>query len=235
MVSTTMPPAASGPVSWVDLLHMRQGKQSFKTLDYLFFTHEHPDHFSPMYVTELIHAREIHKVFLPSAASPSPEFTLLCNHLHKKSVETEILDLQPGEFLPFELTPAIRGKIIATRHMGPQYQDVINYCYLIDLNGFTLLFTGDGDFVGEYYESALQGEEIDLVLVNPLFYQHPQGQKLLNTLFTPKHLIVYHLPFPEDDTMGLRTMVERSKIRFQCTTRHTHIFQFEKQSLVLHP
>jgi len=223
------------PVSRVDLLHMRLGKQAFKTLDYLFFSHEHSDHFSPLYVTELIHAREIHKVFLPKAASPSPELGLLCNHLRKKSVEADILSLQPGEFAPFQLGPNITGRIIATRHMGPQYQSVINYCYLFDLSGVTLLFTGDGDFVREYYEAALSGIELDLVFVNPLFYQHPQGQKLINTLFTPKHLVVYHLPFPEDDTMGLGSMVERSKQRFQCTERHTHIFQAEKQSLVLHP
>ncbi|MGE4401540.1 MAG: MBL fold metallo-hydrolase [Desulfobulbus sp.] len=220
-------------VSQADLMLMRRGEGVFTNLTYLLFTHEHPDHFSPLYVTELIHARSVQGIVLPSTDNASPQLTLLLNHLRKKGIAYWSLGLEPGATQRIDLTDDLVVTVIGTRHMGPQYQSIGNDCFLLSMAGKNLLFTGDGDHVREYFEKALAGVSLDVVFVNPLFYHNPHGQEIINSLFRPQNIVIYHMPFAQDDTMRFAYMVERDLQRYQRPAIQTHVFQREKQSLFL--
>ena len=214
-----------------DLLDMRQGTGAFSHLDYLLFTHEHPDHFSPLYVTELIHARSMRGLVLPSCTHPSAELSLLLNHIRHNLIPSWSLGLQPGARRDITLTGDISVTAIGTRHMGPQYHHLANDCLILHIGGKKLLFTGDGDTVREYYAPALEDMKLDAVFVNPLFYHHPLGQEILNTIFRPRTIVIYHMPCKDQDTMHLAPMVERSRQRYKRAQVTTIVFEREKQVL----
>ena len=216
-----------------DLAAMRQGVPPFTHLDYLLFSHEHGDHCSPPAVLAHIYARPVQGIFLPDTAHGSQELARLRRHILRLGIPHWSLGLAPGTSRRIVLTDHVQVTVIGTRHMGPQYQEVRNDCFLLELDGRTLLFTGDGDHVWDYYAPALSGKQLDAVFVNPLFYHHKKGQRILRELFHPRHVLIYHLPFPEDETLRLTAMVYRDRERFASPATQVHILNQPHQSLLL--
>ncbi len=216
-----------------DLVRMRFGVSPFERLDYLLFTHEHPDHFTPRLVAELVARRKVRSIFLPGAAGGSPDLAELTALAGERDIPLHGLSLAPGETARFEPEDGIAVTAIGTRHMGPQYQDVRNDCYLLSLGGLNLLFTGDADHVPEYYEAALAGVRLDAAFVNPLFLHNPTGQAIIENIFRPREVVVYHMPFAGDDSMNFAYMVGRDRKKLDRPDRPVRILAGEGQRLRL--
>ncbi len=219
-------------VSDVDLQLMRTRSGRFSALDYLLFTHEHPDHFTPQLVLQHIYSVPVKGIILPGEEDGSRHLARLLRHVRKQAIPHWSLGLEPGTCKTIELDTTLRVSVLTTPHMGPQYQHIKNNCFLITLAGKKLLFTGDADYVPEYFE-ALASQEIDLVFVNPLFYHHAKGQEIINDILRPHHLIIYHLPFPKDETMRITAMALRDMERLKQPNIHSLIFNQEEQSFIL--
>lgn len=216
-----------------DLHLMRQGTGIFKNLTYLLFTHEHPDHFSPRYVLQLIHSRQIQGLFLPHTANGSHELSLLVQEARNRAIPLWELGLSPGKTQQITLSYNLRVTVIGTRHMGPGYQTLRNDCFLITLAGKNILLTGDADHVREYFKKPLANVDLDVLFINPIFYHNLQGQKIIHEIFCPRHLVIYHMPFAQDDTERFSSMVQRDVARLARPGMYTHIFSAEKQSFSL--
>lgn len=218
-------------VSENDMKLMRQGYDIFANIDYLLFTHEHPDHFTPQYVSEHIQVRSVKGVFLPNKSDGSPDLALLLNHVQKLAIPFWTLGLEPGDTKRFALADDLIVTAIGTRHMGPQYQTIRNDCFLLTLAGKNLLFTGDADYVSRYFKNALAEVALDAVFVNPVFYHNPNGQEIINEIFRPRNLVIYHMPFEQDDTLQFSYMVTSDIQRHGRPGIQTHVLRREKQSL----
>ncbi len=214
-----------------DMERMRQGQSPFEHLDYLLFSHEHPDHFTPDCVLKHIKQRPVQGLLLPDESTASPRFSHLLDHVRNQNIPHHTFGLEPGQTKITTLTGDLTITAIGTRHMGPQYQDVRNDCYLISMGGMHILFTGDADHVAEYYEEALSTVMLDAVFVNPIFYHNPKGQEIINTIFRPRHTIIYHMPFPEDDTLHFTYMVGRDTEKYKNPRIRTHVLAQEKQTI----
>lgn len=199
-----------GKVSPSDMERMRSGAAPFDRLDYLLFTHEHPDHFTPGMVLDHIARRPAKGVFLPRPVAGSSSLALLLKALHDRGIPSWPLSLDPGEMRVMQPEPGLRITAIGTRHMGPQFQDVPNDCFLVEMDGANLLFTGDADPVEDYYAGALGDAPLDAVFVNPIFYHSPQGQGVINDIFRPREVVIYHLPPKDADPMHLHFSVQRA-------------------------
>lgn len=224
------------PVPLSDIKIMQQGSGIFKNLDYLLFTHEHPDHFTPQYVSEHISQCQVKGLFLPAKDGSSSHYHLLLDHLQKMKIPHWGLGVEPGEMKAFPLKEDLTVTVIGTRHMGPQFQDIRNDCFLLTIGDKNLLFTGDADHVADYFESALKGVSIEAVFVNPLFFHNTEGQKIIHDIFSPRHIVIYHLPFEQDDAMRLSRMVYRDiekNDRYGHNGIQTHVFHSRKQFLTL--
>ncbi|QGY38929.1 MBL fold metallo-hydrolase [Pseudodesulfovibrio cashew] len=200
-----------GPFSKVpgaDLELMRRGQEPFANLDYILFTHEHPDHLTPGLVLNHVRQRPVKGLFLPNERHGSQTLGSLLEYAEEQAVPHRTMSLEPGETREFKLSGDLSVTAIGTRHMGPQYQAVRNDCLLLSLEGMNLLFTGDADHVAAYYELPLRGVTLDAVFVNPLFFHNADGQAIINEIFQPRHVIVYHMPFPEEDTMRFTALVD---------------------------
>ncbi len=222
-------------VSPQDLQHMQQGTGLFHHLDYLLFTHEHPDHFSPRMVQELIYHRPVKGLLLPDASKGSKELARLLSHIQRLGIPHWTLGLPPGETKRIDLASDLSITAIGTRHMGPQYQDILNDCFLISWAGKNLLVTGDGDHVGDYYQQAMEGIALDAVFVNPLFYHHPHGQEIIHDIFRPLHVVIYHMPDTQNDSMRLNLMVSRDIKRLKRLGIQNHVLTRENRSFSLPP
>ncbi|BCS87971.1 hypothetical protein PSDVSF_12130 [Pseudodesulfovibrio sediminis] len=220
-------------VSEADMERMRQGIVPFTHLDYLLFTHEHPDHFTPQYVLGHILNRPVKGLFLPSETDGSPNLALLLDRVRELAIPYWTLGLEPGTKQRFELADDVIVTAIGARHMGPQYATIRNDCFLLTVKGMNLLFTGDADHVAEYYAAALTDVTVDVAFVNPIFYNNKQGQQIINEIFRPRDVVIYHMPFAEDDTMHFSSLVRRDVKRYARPGMQTHVLSEANQALAL--
>ncbi|WP_291327032.1 MBL fold metallo-hydrolase [Desulfovibrio sp. UCD-KL4C] len=220
-------------VSKTDLQHIKDGTNLFKNLDYFLFTHEHPDHFTPQYLLKIIQSRSFKGLFLPNERDGSSNLALLLKHARSINLPYWSLGLDPGEVKRVELADDLIVTAIGSEHMGPQYKNIRNDCFLLTLNGINLLFTGDADYVAEYYIKALCDVHLDAIFVNPIFYHNPNGQEIINKIFRPRAIVIYHMPLEQNDTMQFNFMVNRDIQRYEQPNIQTHILSNKKRSITL--
>jgi L-ascorbate metabolism protein UlaG (beta-lactamase superfamily) len=185
------------------LNEMLVGSGQYKDIDYLLFSHCHPDHFSPELTTEYVRNNRVKRVFLPETDTNLPELLKSNKQLYTT------LNLPLGSSCKFSLEDDIALTAFPTVHMGKQYQSVINYCYLLAIGQKNILFTADADYVDSYYEKTLNGINIDTVFVNPLFFTSKTGRDVLEKIVKPGNVGIYHIPFKKDDRFGFQRMVKK--------------------------
>ena len=90
-------------------------------------------------------------------------------------------------------------------HQGEQFADIINYGTIINANGFRILMAGDCTVDTDELESFVGQEHIDLAILSFPWVTRPSGREAIDEAIRPDRLVIYHLPFAEDDWAGLRT------------------------------
>jgi len=219
-------------VSTKDLLAIEQRAGIFTNLEYLLFTHEHPDHFTPQIVANHLQFKTVKGLFLPPAKNDSSYLASLFKQLRDNEIPHWTLGLAPGKMRRFALADNLIITAIGARHMGPQYATIHNDCFLLTLSDRNLLFTGDADHVLEYFENSLREVTLDAVFVNPIFYNNRAGQKIINEVFCPSNVVIYHMPFEQDDTMHFSSLVKRDIQRYGDKEGvQTHVLCHEKDTI----
>ncbi|WP_207260178.1 MBL fold metallo-hydrolase [Desulfovibrio sp. Huiquan2017] len=206
-----------------DMDRMGRGEGLFAQLDYLLFTHEHPDHFTPELVLAHLERRPVKGVFLPDAVHGSSDLDRLVGELERRSVPYWTMGLAPGRTRTVTPEPGLTVTAVGARHMGKQFQEVRNDCLLVELEGMRLLFTGDADHVSAYYEEALRDVPIDAAFVNPIFYHNPNGQAIIDGIFRPLEVIVYHMPSEGRDPFHLVFTVKRAMQKYARPDMPVHV------------
>jgi hypothetical protein len=79
----------------------------------------------------------------------------------------------------------------------------------------------------------LENEDIEAVFINPLFLNNKRGREVITKSIKPKKLIVYHIPFADDDKYKMRKMVSRDAEKYEDQLPEINILWNELQSLTL--
>ncbi|MHC1720165.1 MAG: MBL fold metallo-hydrolase [Clostridiaceae bacterium] len=211
------------------LKYMLAGEGKFKNIDYILFSHEHPDHFAPYYLMQYLKNNNVKRVFLPE--NDSNTIIGLPQYMKESGIGCELIKLQKGEWLQYKLREHILVTVFGTLHMGPHYADIMNYCYLLNLGTKNILFTADADYLEENFTDALSGVDVDAVFVNPLFFNSKAGRNLIKNIIKPREVIIYHIPFAEDNTYSLRKIVLRDMEKFKSDAYETKALLYEGQSI----
>lgn len=185
---------------------MLTGVPPFEKIDYLLFTHTHPDHFSPEMVKEFLMRRAIKGIFLPQ--SSFSEDGELSSFLQEKQIPAVILQRQMGHAV-YHMESNVTVHAISTRHLDKQYVKVEHFCYLIRFDEKQILFTADVDYTTETF-AALGDVRLRAVFVNPLFYSALRWKRFFQGVLNTEYICVYHIPFAEDDNMGIRQNLTRN-------------------------
>jgi L-ascorbate metabolism protein UlaG (beta-lactamase superfamily) len=184
---------------------MLRGEPPFQELDYLLFSHYHPDHFAPEMVRRLLERRPVRGLFYPR--DDAPEVRQLSGWLRQEVIPCVLLSHKTDRAV-IQIEPHISVQAFMTAHLGQEYRDVPHACYLLTFDGRRVLFTADTDYLHETL-SHLSGTHLDAVFLNPLFYQACFNRRLFRGYFDTDTLCVYHVPFREDDRMHMQDMARR--------------------------
>ena len=183
---------------------MREGAAPFENVDVLLFTHAHPDHLSPPMALEYLRHRRVKGVFLPDTRTVREGG--LTDFLKEQSIPCALLS-EETDRVGYRVAPEITVRPFRTLHLDKQFETVRHFCYLITFGEKNVLFTADIDYVTEDL-SRLNGLRLDAAFINPLFFSVLRQGKFFRGELNAKRLVVYHVPFAEDDGMGMRARME---------------------------
>lgn len=189
---------------WIDALHSQQvpgfsalsharwvrlqEHPAFQSPDLICFTHCHKDHYDRDLARQACKLWPRAKLILPE-----PEFDrqLL---LDKPAVDVRFQDI----VLHFFQLP----------HEGAAYAGVPHYGLLLSHGHFRILVAGDCEVAAPALRDALSGQTVDLAIVDFPWLTLPRGRAFLREVIRPLHLLICHLPFPENDCFGYRKAAE---------------------------
>lgn len=183
---------------------LMDGQPPYDGIDYLLFTHGHPDHFSPDLTRSYLKRRGARGVLLPPGQDGS--LTKLRDEISAMGIPCLIADGAGGA--EARLAPDLRIRSIPTRHLDKKYHDVPHVVLLMTLGEKRLLFTGDADYVGETFDGL---PPLRAVFLNPLFFHACCTGRFFRGFFRTENYCVCHIPFPEDDVLRLRELPERDR------------------------
>lgn len=165
----------------------------FASPDLILYTHCHPDHYS--------------KELAGRTKERWPQAQLI---LPQQEFDGQVLLSGQRVFLNIS---GLHMEFCRLTHEGERFADVPNYgCFLCG-GGFSVLIAGDcavadpalADFIGE--------RKIDLAFLNFPWVALQRGRAFIERSIHPEHLIVYHLPFAEDNRWGFREAAAKGAAR----------------------
>ena len=187
------------------------GKNIFKNIDFILFTHCHTDHFNANYTERFLMNNHVKGLIMPNRQTQ--KYSSLRQTGLMQADHMVLLDIPLTLKKYFQLTYDISLTVFNSVHAGEQYADIENFCYLINFCGVQLFIIGDADFRSEYFEKMLHDAKIDIAFVNPLFINNKRGREVINNAIKPKHLVIYHIPFKNDDKIKFRKLVSNDILK----------------------
>ncbi len=212
MISVTLSANAGVSLSiggkkiWIDALHDTQvpgfstvdpalqeqmeRHEMFRRPDVIFCSHCHLDHYSRALVQKAVERWPEAKLVLPQ-----PEFP------------GQVLMTGP---LMEETIGGVDFRFFALPHEEGVGEKVPHYGALICAGGACVLVTGDCEMASPVLAQRIQGIRIDLALIDFPWVTLRRGREFIQRSIAPRHLLVCHLPFSQDDCYGYREAAERS-------------------------
>lgn len=170
---------------------------AFQKPDFIVCTHCHPDHYSEPLIRAAKGLWPNSRVLLPEAC-----------------IEDQMLI---GEREATYKLEDLTLRFLRLPHDGEQYVDCIHYGLLISLRGKTLLIPGDCKTGAEELAEKIGRTKIDLALLNFPWLTLKRGQAFVKDIMKPGQIILYHLPFAEDDCFGYRDAAKKSAHKDECS------------------
>ncbi len=189
-----------------------EGKGIFSHIDCLAITHEHLDHYEPDLIADFIKNHPETAVILPVETDLDNVYTL-----NEDAHEFNIGEIH------------IECKKIT--HEGEEYADDINYGFLIEIQGENLLFLGDSAVLAPQTKEWLQSKQIDTAFLNFPYVTLVGGKNTVKNSIRPKKIVVFHLPFLEDDTENYRKVTQYIVKKDKETMPPCHILFEENQEI----
>ncbi len=185
---------------------LMNGEHPFERLDYLLFTHAHPDYFSPEMTLELLRRRPVKGVFLPDTRSARESG--LVAWLEQSGTPAVLLS-DATDHAAYQIEPHIGVHPFRTRHLDQKYEHVKHFCYVLTFGEKRVLITADADYVHEDF-AGLGDVRLRAAFVNPLFFSTLRTGRFFKGTLNAETVCVYHIPFREDDATGMRGRLEHA-------------------------
>ena len=189
---------------------MLAGEPPFEKIDYLLFSHAHPDHFSPEMTLEFLRRRSVKGVFLPDTRTVRESG--LADYLREQRVPCVPLSSQT-DHASYRIEPEITVRAFETKHLDKKFQGVCHFCYLISFGEKNVLFTADVDYTTEDFD-AIRSIPLRAVFVNPLFFGVLRRGKFFHGQLNTKSICIYHVPFSEDDSLRMRPVLAHNMVEW---------------------
>ena len=167
-------------------------EEEFSGTDLVLVTHDHPDHYSRKWTEKLLGRNPGIQ-----AVMPVPDFADRQN-VHVLSRPEEKMHLAGVDITCKRL-----------QHEGEAYAAVTHYGYKLDLAGLRIMIMGDGKIDEKTITDFMDGFAPDLALLDFPFLTLTPGSDIMQRVINSKQTIFYHLPCPEDDSLGYTQISQR--------------------------
>ncbi len=186
--------------SWETVDKIMHAEEPYDSIDLICISHNHADHFNSQYLTNVMNNNPDALLILPPeiyAAGSFRDFESRLVHpdiAYKESLDTLLNDIPVN--------------IACLKHHRPDKDNLYNYCYLFDLDGFKLLHMGAAnpfEYPNELENIDYSSQAIDLAILHylmvisssappPASGYSLMGQKieLINTEIAPANIIFDH-------------------------------------------
>lgn len=202
----------------------------FQNVNYVLFTHCHPDHFTAWSTEVFLRNRRVKGLFMPDRQTL--EFMSLRQTALRQADQVWLLDLPLGTKKVVNLAEDVSLTVFRSNHAGKQYADIENFCYLLDFSGRKVFIIADAAYDSAYFAQMLAQETIEAAFVNPLFLNLPEGRAVITQALKPAKVIVYHIPFADRD-VGFRRMVKKDIEKYQGSLPPIDVLWDELQEMIL--
>ena len=179
------------------LLKTRSAQWPFDSIDVLLFTHDHPDHINPEYVSEnMMHNKK--SVLI----CPSQVRDLMESVGNSDKTENRIMSVTPEYNKGTDtVIQNIKFKIISLPHADDNLQEVQNIGYIFTIDGINIFHAGDAapNDTGYYQHTDIDKDSIDIAFLPRWFFDNSYGDKGKKIIryINPKVIIIMHLPVEE--------------------------------------
>lgn len=196
-------PFSSTPKGILDEMISGDGESVFKNVDFLIFSHGHPDHFSPKLVQRYLTHNQIRRMVCAPAEDAA--FLELMGWMGSEGIPVWKLKWERGKKHQYRLTKEICLTALCMKHMPHIFPKDLCSGLLLQYEGKQALFLTDCSFEEAEPLREFQGTPLDAVFLNPYFYYNEQGREILSR-YQAKKTILYHIPFEGEDTIQLRPL-----------------------------
>lgn len=95
-------------------------------------------------------------------------------------------------------------------HESAAYAAVPHYGLLISDGTFRVLIAGDCEVASPLLARRLNNVPVDLAILDFPWLTLRKGRQFVETVLRPSHLLICHLPFPENDVNGYADAVRQA-------------------------
>jgi len=166
----------------------------FSDPDMVFFTHCHGDHYSPEWGA--------------AAKRRWPRTTLI---LPQQEFREQLLLC--GKEVKFTVN-GITFRFLRLIHDGAEYAAIPHYGLLIETAAARILIAGDCEVGNPQLAELLEKQPVDLAILDFPWITLAKGRAFIKENLRPRHLLVHHIPFLEDDLGCFREAAIQSAALF---------------------
>jgi L-ascorbate metabolism protein UlaG (beta-lactamase superfamily) len=204
-------------------------KPLFRNIDYILYTHCHYDHFTARCNEVFLEKHRVKGMFIPDRQTE--EFISLRKTAMRQSNQIWLLDIPLGEKKEIQLLDDISVTIFRSIHAGDEYADVENFCYMLNFHGRKIFIIGDSEYNAQYFSKMLAGESIEVAFINPMFLNKHAGREVITQALKPEKLVVYHIPFEDQDKSIFRKLVPHDIKKYKNSLPPIYILWNELQEV----
>lgn len=179
----------------------------YNDIDFLVFTHNHPDHITPNLVEKYLKFNKVKRIIWPEETSPI--FESLNARIKEKHIRTWAIKMERGRLHEYKLTEDIKLYSLCTKHMKQIFPKDLCNCLMISIKNKNVLILSDCSPEEEELLKIFAQIHVDIVFINPYFYYAPGGRRMLERYIQPEKAGIYHIPFAGDDQMCIRTLARQ--------------------------
>lgn len=194
------------------LAQMNRGESLWRNAQYLVFTHEHPDHFTPNLIRQYLSWNIVRRLVLPNR--PDRGNQALLAELKQSRAPVWVLPDEIGKRHTFVLQKDILLHTACTPHTGNMFENACCSLLLFSIMGRNILLLSDCDDRNPQVYQWLREIQIDLAFMNPFFFASPSGQRCLKQFIRPEKAVIYHVPEESIDKMKVRSVARQGLAKF---------------------
>lgn len=200
-------PFSGIPEEITDQMFCSDNHSMYNDIDFLVFTHNHPDHITPDLVEKYLKFNKVKRIIWPEETNPI--FEPLNAWIKENGIRTWNIKMERGKLHEYKLTEDIKLYSLCTKHMKQIFPKDLCNCLMISIKDKNVLILSDCNPEEEELLKIFAQVHVDIVFINPYFYYDTGGRQMLERYIQPEKVGIYHIPFAKDDQMCIRTLAHQ--------------------------